>query len=89
MIERELGAFHVRPHWGKLFTISPCGSSRQIRTLPEFVEICEKYDPHGKFHNDFLNTTFSAAKACRGCRRNGLCRPFRDPRLEPPRSLSH
>jgi alditol oxidase len=57
MIEKELAPFKARPHWGKLFTISPA----QLRSvygerLTEFVELASKFDPKGKFRNDFLNT---------------------------------
>jgi len=54
VIERELAPFHPRPHWGKLFTMP----SEQLRSsyekLPEFVELSGKYDPQGKFQNEFL-----------------------------------
>jgi xylitol oxidase len=54
VIERELAPFHPRPHWGKLFTMP----SEQLRSsyekLPEFVELSKKYDPQGKFQNEFL-----------------------------------
>ena len=55
IIEKELSPFHVRPHWGKLFTISPAEIHARYERLPEFVEACRKYDPHGKFRNEFLN----------------------------------
>jgi len=56
IIERELAPFHVRPHWGKLFTISPDQLKASYEKLPEFVQLAKKFDPHGKFRNDFLNT---------------------------------
>ena len=55
IIEKELSPFQVRPHWGKLFTISPTDIHARYERLPEFVEACKKYDPHGKFRNEFLN----------------------------------
>lgn len=55
IIERELAPFQVRPHWGKLFTVSPERLKASYEKLPEFIELSEKYDPHGKFRNDFLN----------------------------------
>jgi alditol oxidase len=55
IIEKELSPFHVRPHWGKLFTISPTDIHARYERMPEFVEACKKYDPHGKFRNEFLN----------------------------------
>lgn len=62
VIERELSPFHVRPHWGKLFTISPEDIHARYQRLPEFLEICRKYDPHGKFRNEFLNRNVFANK---------------------------
>jgi xylitol oxidase len=56
IIERELAPFHVRPHWGKLFTISPDQLKASYEKLPEFVQLAKKFDAHGKFRNDFLNT---------------------------------
>src|SRR5579872_3595231 len=55
VIEKELSPFHARPHWAKLFTLSPADIHARYERLPEFVEACKKYDPHGKFRNDFLN----------------------------------
>ncbi len=56
VIERELGPFHPRPHWGKLFTMSPKQLRSSYDKLPEFVDLCKRYDPRGKFRNAFLNT---------------------------------
>ena len=55
VIERELSPFQVRPHWGKLFTFSSSDIHSKYERLPEFIEACTKYDPHGKFRNEFLN----------------------------------
>jgi len=55
VIERELAPFKVRPHWGKLFTISPAQLKSIYEKLPEFVQLSKKYDPQGKFRNEFLN----------------------------------
>ncbi|HTT25049.1 MAG TPA: D-arabinono-1,4-lactone oxidase [Candidatus Sulfotelmatobacter sp.] len=54
-IEKELGPFQPRPHWGKLFTMRPAQLHSTYERLPEFVELCRRYDPKGKFRNDFLN----------------------------------
>jgi xylitol oxidase len=56
VIEKELGPFQYRPHWGKLFTIRPAELRSRYERLPEFIELAKKYDPKGKFRNDFLNT---------------------------------
>ena len=56
VIEKELTPFNPRPHWGKLFTMSPAVLSSRYTRLPEFVQLCKRYDPQGKFRNEFLNT---------------------------------
>jgi xylitol oxidase len=56
VIERELAPFHARPHWGKLFTTSPAVLKSIYKKLLDFIELSKKYDPQGKFRNQFLNT---------------------------------
>lgn len=56
VIEKELGPFQPRPHWGKLFTLSPAQLRSRYEKLPDFLQLANKYDPKGKFRNDFLNT---------------------------------
>lgn len=54
VIEKELAPFHPRPHWGKLFTLPPKQLHSSYSHLPAFVELSRKYDPKGKFQNEFL-----------------------------------
>jgi xylitol oxidase len=54
VIERELEPFEPRPHWGKLFTMEPAALKSRYERLPEFVELARKFDPAGKFRNEFL-----------------------------------
>jgi alditol oxidase len=56
VIEKELGPFGARPHWGKLFTMAPGELRSRYEKLPDFVALANKYDPKGKFRNDFLYT---------------------------------
>jgi len=56
LIERELSPFHPRPHWGKLFTMAPAELQSRYERLDDFVKLASKYDPKGKFRNNFLNT---------------------------------
>ena len=56
MIEKELAPFKARPHWGKLFTMSPTELKSVYRRLPDFIQLSKKYDPQGKFRNEFLST---------------------------------
>jgi len=60
VIERELAPFQPRPHWGKLFTTSPEQLRASYEKLPEFAELCRRYDPKGKFRNEFLNKNIFA-----------------------------
>jgi alditol oxidase len=55
VIEKELAPFNARPHWGKLFTTSPAKLRSIYKKMPEFVELSRRYDPQGKFHNEYLN----------------------------------
>jgi xylitol oxidase len=60
VIEKELAPFQARPHWGKLFTTSPQQLKSIYKKLPDFIQLSNKYDPHGKFRNEFLNSNIFA-----------------------------
>ena len=53
-IEKALAPFHARPHWAKLFTVSPEQLHSLYEKMPEFQQLLQRYDPQGKFHNEFL-----------------------------------
>jgi xylitol oxidase len=55
VIEDKLAPFEAHPHWGKLFTISPSHLQSLFKKLPEFRQLLQQYDPHGKFRNGFLD----------------------------------
>ena len=55
VIEKELAPFSARPHWGKLFTTSSAELKSIYKKMPEFVELSTRYDPQGKFRNEYLN----------------------------------
>ena len=55
MIEEGLAPYHVRPHWGKLFTLSPRVLQSRIEKLTDFKALLQEFDPEGKFRNEFLN----------------------------------
>jgi xylitol oxidase len=59
VIEKELAPFKARPHWGKLFTMAPAQLRSSYEKLPEFIQLARKYDPQGKFHNEFLERNIS------------------------------
>jgi alditol oxidase len=55
IIEKELAPFDARPHWGKLFTMSPAELKRIYKKMPAFIDLAKRYDPQGKFRNEYLN----------------------------------
>lgn len=59
LIEQELAPFGVRPHWGKLFTMATTVLAARYERLPDFKKLVNRFDPTGKFRNDFLNTTLA------------------------------
>src|SRR5260370_1692196 len=48
VIERELAPFNARPHWGKLFTVTPARLKSLYEKLPDFIQLAKRLDPHGK-----------------------------------------
>lgn len=54
-IEEVLAPFGVKPHWGKLFTISPALLHVLYEKFPEFLALANSYDPEGKFRNSYLD----------------------------------
>jgi alditol oxidase len=59
-IERELAPFEPRPHWGKLFTMSPADLRSRYERLPDFVALAKKLDSRGKLRNKFLERNIFA-----------------------------
>jgi alditol oxidase len=57
VIEKELGPFEARPHWGKLFTMAPKELQSRYEKLADFRTLAARYDPTGKFRNEFLAST--------------------------------
>ena len=56
VLEEQLAPFDARPHWGKLFTTPPAQLRPLYEKLPDFRDLLQSYDPHGKFRNAFLET---------------------------------
>jgi xylitol oxidase len=62
LIERVLEKFTVRPHWGKLFTVDPkVLGSRYASRLNDFNKLAKRFDPDGKFQNEFLERNLGEA----------------------------
>ena len=55
-LEEKLSPFGVRPHWGKLFTLDASTLQSRYTRLNDFKQLLKRYDPDGKFINDFVNT---------------------------------
>lgn len=57
-LEAVLEPFGARPHWGKLFTVTP----RRVRALyplwSSFAELASRWDPQGVFRNAMLTPYF-------------------------------
>jgi xylitol oxidase len=53
-VERVLAPYDPRPHWGKVFSPSPVGA--RYPRIAEFRTLTQRYDPHGKLDNDFLDS---------------------------------
>ena len=64
IIEQVLAPFNARPHWGKLFTMSPASLAALYAQLPAFRKVAAKYDPRGKFRNAFLDKYIFGAREC-------------------------
>lgn len=62
-IEDVLTPFGVKPHWGKLFKLSPTTLQSRHERLGDFQKLVSRYDPDGKFTNDFLSTRVFLQKA--------------------------
>lgn len=55
LLEVELAPFDLRPHWGKLFMISPEQIRRTYEKLPQFEALLRAFDPERKFRNAYLD----------------------------------
>ena len=54
-LEEKLSPFGVRPHWGKLFTLDASILQSRYSRMNDFKQLTKRYDPDGKFTNDFIN----------------------------------
>lgn len=54
IIEEAIEPYGGRPHWGKMFTLSPRRLHSRYERLADFRELVRRYDPNGKFSNAFL-----------------------------------
>lgn len=54
VIEKELAPYNVKPHWGKLFTISHETLASHYTQMNTFKKVVAEFDANGKFKNEFL-----------------------------------
>jgi xylitol oxidase len=55
ILEDSLAPFAARPHWGKLFAMSPARLQSLYPRMADFQALLQRYDPTGKFRNAFLD----------------------------------
>ncbi len=55
VIEEALGPFQVRPHWGKLFSLSPAHLEATFSRMSDFRSLLRSWDPERKFRNGFID----------------------------------
>jgi xylitol oxidase len=55
-LEEALAPLDVRPHWGKVFAADAATLAERYPKVKPFIELAAKYDPAGKFRNEYLDT---------------------------------
>jgi xylitol oxidase len=60
-IEARLAPLAPRPHWGKVFTITPEVVAASYERRPDLLRLLEECDPTGKFRNDMIDRFFPVA----------------------------
>jgi xylitol oxidase len=57
-IEEALSPYRARPHWGKLFRMPAATVRGLYERYDDFVALCGRLDPAGRFRNKFVDTYF-------------------------------
>jgi xylitol oxidase len=60
LVEQQLAPFNPIPHWGKLFALAPALLQSRFEKLPDFQQMIHRYDPDGKFRNEFIDRNLFA-----------------------------
>jgi xylitol oxidase len=55
ILEAGLAPYRARPHWGKLFIMSPAHVQSLYPRMGDFRDLLQRYDPTGKFRNPFID----------------------------------
>ena len=58
-IEEQLAPYGTRPHWGKLFNLGASTISGRYDRYADFRGLIKRYDPTGKFRNEFIDAYFT------------------------------
>ena len=58
-IEEALAPFAARPHWGKVFGAPPETVRGVYPRWEDFATLLRRYDPAGKFRNEFMDRYFA------------------------------
>lgn len=59
-LEERLAPYAPRPHWGKLATLSGAEIQARYPKAQDFRALAQRYDPQGKFRNEYLDSTIFA-----------------------------
>ncbi|GHJ41054.1 D-arabinono-1,4-lactone oxidase [Streptomyces sp. TS71-3] len=62
-LEESLAPFDARPHWGKVFTLTPETLGARYPRLGDFAALATDVDPSGTFRNPFLDRILPAPGA--------------------------
>lgn len=61
LIEEKLAPFGARPHWAKLFAMSPAHLRSRYAKMSDYQAMLAQYDPNGKFRNEFISKNIYGA----------------------------
>jgi alditol oxidase len=62
-VEEALSPFDARPHWGKVFTMTPDLLRERYHRLGDFARLAESLDPRGRFTNAFVRKALGHPEA--------------------------
>jgi xylitol oxidase len=54
-LEGALAPLGARPHWGKVYTMTPAEIRDRYERFADFTALTRQYDPAGKFRNDWTD----------------------------------
>ena len=60
-VEQELAPLGARPHWGKLSGVPAEQVRDRYPRAADFARLLDRYDPSGRFRNEFVDTYFPPA----------------------------